>query len=199
MKEDLNNIFKQRNTKTVIGYYGRFFVIWLVLLGCGSKQELLNQKPYEGPISRLDSAVTLISDSAKIILKRITPLEETYANGDTEWKKGLYLQLFDEFGEVSSTLKSNYAHYDKAKNLYKGEGNVIVKSITNGDELNTEELFWDPNKKEFFTDRFVTIQSEDEIHKGEGLTANQDFTYYKILKPTGTFTVEETTPTNSQQ
>jgi len=199
LKEGLKtNSTKHRNTKTVIGYYGRFFVLWLITMGCGSKQDLLNQKPYEGPTTTLYDAVTLFSDSAKLIVKSTAPIEEIYANGDKEWKEGLSLLIYDEFGEVSSTFKSNYAHHDKAKNLFRGEGDVIVKSITNGDVLNTEELFWDPNEKEFFTDRFVTIQSEDEIHKGEGLRANQDFTYYKILKPTGTFTVEENTSTNPQ-
>ncbi|MCP4457155.1 MAG: LPS export ABC transporter periplasmic protein LptC [Cytophagales bacterium] len=194
MKEDLQIKFSHpRHTKTVIANYGRFFVICLFAFSCDSKQELLNQKDYEGPMMRLDSVNRLVTDSAKILLRLQALVEEVYENNNQEWKEGLFLQYYDNFGEVSSTFKSNYAFYDKKQNLYKGVGDVIVTNATTGDELNTEELFWDPQKKEFYTERFVTIHTEDEIHTGEGLTANEDFSSYKILKPAGTFTIDETT------
>ena len=161
-------------------------------MSCGSKQELLNQKNYDGPMIRIDSVNTLITDSAKILLRIQAPIEEVFENNDREWKEGLFLKYYDKFGEISSTFKSNYAFYDKKKHLYKGVGDVIVQNVTSGDELNTEELFWDPKQKEFYTDKFVTIRKEDEIHKGTGMTANQDFSSYKILNPSGTFTIDET-------
>ena len=37
----------------------------------------------------------------------------------------------------------------------------------------------------------MTIKSEDEVHTGEGMESNQDFTEYRILKPSGTFTLED--------
>jgi LPS export ABC transporter protein LptC len=184
--------FKKKNPlQTVIAFYGRFFIGVLVLFACGSKQDLGEQPVYTGPIMSLFDINTVLSDSALVLIKIQAPSEEVYESGDREWKKGLFLQYFDEFGEVSSTFKSDYATYNKKDHLYKGTGNVIVRNLTNGDELNTEELYWDPQKQEFYTDRFVTIRTEDEIHTGEGLTANEDFSTYKILKPAGTFTIEE--------
>ena len=180
--------------RTVIDYYGRFFVIWLFLVSCGPKEDIGDKPIYDGPIMRLDSINTVISDSALIMLQIQAPIEEVYENGNREWKEGLFLQYFDDEGNVSSNFKSDYAFYDKGQNLYKGTGNVNVQNITNGDELKTEELFWDPEKKEFYTERFVTIRTEDEIHTGEGLTSNQDFSIYKILKPAGTFTIEDSGP-----
>lgn len=200
MKEGLKiNISRLRDTRATIINYCRFGVVWFAVWSCDSKQQLLNQENYTGPMTRIDDAVALLSDSAKVIVKRTAPIEEIYANEDVEWKKGMFLQYFNEFGEVVSTFKSNYAHYDKGENLYKGTGDVIVKNMTNGDELNTEELFWDAPRKEFFTDRFVTIRTEDEVHTGEGLTANQNFSSYKILKPKGTFTVKPVKNTSSKQ
>jgi LPS export ABC transporter protein LptC len=186
-------IFFKELPETVIVNYGRFFVIWLVLFSCGPKEDIGDKPIYDGPIMRLDSINTVISDSAVIMLQIQAPIEEVYESGNREWKEGLYLQYFDDEGNPSSTFKSDYAYYDKKEALYKGTGNVIVQNITNGDELKTEELYWDPEKKEFYTERFVTIRTEDEIHTGEGLTSNQDFSVYKILKPAGTFTIEEST------
>ena len=193
MKEDhpqIKNIRTGR-TKTPIVSYGRFLVLSYILIACSSKQELLNQKNYEGSIMRIDNATTLISDSAKVIINQFALQEEVYENEDREWKKGLFLKYYDGLGQVSSTFKANYVYYTKKDNLYKGVGDVIVVNVTTGDELNTEELFWDPQSKQFYTERYVTIQSEDEIHTGEGLTANQDFSAYTIYKPSGTIAKPE--------
>lgn len=179
--------------KTAINIYGRFFVLLLIVFACGSKESIEDKPIYQGPIMSLDSVNTHLSDSAKILLHKRAGKEEQFENGNVNWPKGLMLDYYDEEGNISSTFRSDSASYDKEKHLYKGVGNVVVKSLKNGDELSTEELYWDPGKKQFYTERFVTIHSEDEIHTGEGLTANQDFTTYKILKPAGTFTLEEET------
>ena len=196
MKDDLQiNIDTKRHLRTVIARYGRFFILALAIISCDGRTELLDQEKYEGPLSMLEDLNTFMSDSGRIMLQIQAPKEEAYENGDREWKEGLFLRYFDELGDVSSTFKSNYAFYDKKEHLYKGVGDVVVENVTNGDVLNTEELFWDPRKQEFYTERFVTIHTEDEIHTGEGLTANEDFSMYKILKPAGTFTLEEGAPT----
>lgn len=139
----------------------------------------------------LDSVNTMMTDSAEMQVRIIAPKEQAYNNGDKEWKKGLYLQYYDKEGAVTTTFKSDYAFYDREKHLYKGVGKVAVQNRMNGDELNTEELFWDPNEKRFFTDRYVTISTSTELHTGEGLTASEDFTYYKIIAPSGSFPLKQ--------
>jgi LPS export ABC transporter protein LptC len=176
--------------KTVIVRYGRFFIGLVICISC-AEEDVKDKPVYNGPTISMDSVNTMLTDSAELILRMQAPKEEAFENGDREWKEGLSLQYFDEEGRVSSTFKSEYAYYQKEENLYKGTGDVVVKSLKNGDELNTEELFWDPDKKEFYTDKFVTIRTDDELHKGEGLRANEDFTWYKIIKPSGTFTLED--------
>lgn len=186
----MTNQVINKKTLAVVVYYGRFFIA-LVVLSCGSKNDLDEKPIYTGPIMSLDSINTKLSDSALVVLRKQAPKEEHFDNGNIEWPNGLNLQYYDEFGEVSSTFKSDYAFYNHETNLYKGTGNVIVRNATNGDELNTEELYWDPTNHQFYTEKFVTIRTEDEIHTGEGLTSNEDFSIYTILKPAGTFTLEE--------
>jgi LPS export ABC transporter protein LptC len=186
-----------KTLEAALVYYGRFFVwaVIFIIAGCQGNASFKNVPKYEGPMMALDSVHSFLSDSAVILLMLKAPKEEVFENGDREWKQGLYLEYFDKFGEVVSTFKSDHAYFTKRTNLYKGTGNVVVRNLQSGDELNTEELYWDPNENKFYTDKFVTIRSEDEIHTGEGLTANEDFSYYKILKPAGTFTLEEGSPT----
>ena len=188
------NIFIKKKIQTVIAFYGRFFVLLCVGISCGEKETIDDKPIYTGPIMSLDSVNVLISDSALVVLKRTAAKELHFANRNSEWPEGLTLVYYDKNGEVSSTFRSDYAFYNKDSTLYHGSGNVMVRNVTNGDELSTEELFWDAKTGEFYTKRFVTIRSDDEIHTGEGLTANQDFSMYTIHKPAGTFTIENEIP-----
>ena len=64
-------------------------------------------------------------------------------------------------------------------------------NIKNNERLNTEELFWNPTDEEIYTEKFVRIETEDQILLGQGLTADQDFSTYKIEKLTGELTIDD--------
>lgn len=183
------------NIKTAtVSTAGRFLFLMVIFFGiqaCEDRKELLQKELYEGPLMDMDSIRTMMTDSGNIVIRLTAPKQQDFENGDRVWPKGLFLEYFDEEGRVMSTFRSNYAIKLGDDNLYRGEGNVIVKNIENGDELNTEELFWDPEKEIFYTDKFVTIMSDGEIHTGEGLEANQDFSSYRIMKPSGSLQLEE--------
>lgn len=194
MKDDQQTNYVKRDEKTVIGYYDRFFVlgiVFLIILSCDQRKELINQQLYEGPIFEMDSVFTKLSDSARIVMTLRANKERSFENQDREWPDKLFLEYLDGNGDVKTTFQADYVYHTSKEDLYRAEGNVIVNSLQNGDQLNTEELYWDPRKERFYTDRFVTIRSEDEVHTGEGLDANQDFTYYKIMKPSGTIIVDD--------
>ncbi len=124
-------------------------------------------------------------------MKMRSAVQNNFENGDREWSEGFHVEWFNSRGQVTSYFKANYVYFTKEDNLYRAEGNVIVKSLAKNDELKTEELFWNQTEEKFYTDKFVTIKSEDEVHTGEGMESNQDFTEYRILKPSGTFTLED--------
>lgn len=199
LKDDLQTKKLSIYVQTVMASVcDRFFVLVfssLILLsalfGCKNRKELIDEPLFEGPTISMDSVYTKMSDSAELVMTLRAAKQNDYEGGDREWPESFYLEYMDDQGNVSTTFKADYVYYTAKENLYKAEGNVIVKNLENGDELNTEELFWSPSDEEFYTERFVTIQTDDEIHTGEGLTANQDFSSYKILKPQGTLLIEE--------
>jgi LPS export ABC transporter protein LptC len=101
------------------------------------------------------------------------------------------MTFFDRKGKVTNTVRANYGKYDKQKDQYFIRGNVVLENAVKKETLRTEELYWDKNTRKIHTDKFVTIQTESDILKGHGLTANQDFSNYKILKPTGIFSLSQ--------
>ena len=166
-------------------------VLAIFALMCDQRKELVDAPQYDGPLSSMDSAITLLSDSGIVIMKMKADVQNNFENGDREWPNGFYIEWLNKRGQVTSYFSANYVYFTQADNLYRAEGDVVVRSNVKQDQLNTEELFWDQGEEKFYTDKFVTIKSEDEVHTGEGMKSNQDFTEYRILKPSGTFTLED--------
>ena len=99
--------------------------------------------------------------------------------------------MYNEFGRLQSTLRANYARYIKKEDHWRGEGKVEVKNIEKNEQLNTEELFWNPKTKKIFTSKFVTIKVQGDVIYGTGLDAMQDLSDYQITNPKGTIEVNE--------
>lgn len=161
------------------------------MLACEQSKELVDQPLYDGPVSSLDSARSLVSDSGRIVMKMRSARQNNFENGDQEWPNGLLVEWFNRRGVRTAYFSADYVYYKKEEDLYRAEGSVVVKNLRKEDELNSEELYWNRREETFHTDRFVTIRSDGEVHTGEGMESNQDFTEYQILKPSGSFRMED--------
>ncbi len=166
------------------------FILLLLSTAC-SKNELKGPLVYEGPLSEAENVELYYSESERVKVKMIAALVYEYENGDREFPKGVYLEFYDEFENMESTLRANEAYYFKKDNLWRGRGNVEVKNIQKNEQLNTEELFWNPKDEKIYTEKFLTIRQEDQVLSGEGLDAKQDLSLYKITKPFGEFDMKE--------
>jgi LPS export ABC transporter protein LptC len=162
------------------------------ILGCKPADDDLKKKVvYKGPIAETRNIVSQFSDSAKLQIKLMAPLQLQYESGDAIYPDSLFLTFFDKDGKVNNTLRANYGKYEKQKDLYFVRGNVVVHNPTKDETMRTEELFWDKQTRRIYTDKFVTIKTKDEFLQGQGLETNQEFYPMKIKKPTGAFTVQQ--------
>ncbi len=108
----------------------------------------------------------------------------------TEMDDGLKVEFFNDSLKVESTLTAIYARY------YEKKGNILIRDSVvvinkKGDELHTEELVWNQKAQKIYTDKFVRIVTPTQILYGNGLEANEDFSWYRILKPKGVVKVEK--------
>ena len=169
-----------------------FALVVMIFSACSSELKKVEDiQEYHGPIMEVDEAETLYSDSAVVRVKSMAKKQLEFENGDREFPEGLYIEFYDVLGEISSTLKSNAGNYYRADNVYRVYGDVVLKSKSRDEQLNTEELYWNPETEKVNTDKFVTIYSEGDVLQGEGIEATQDFDYYKILHPVGTIGEDE--------
>lgn len=146
---------------------------------------------YTGPIMEVDSVTILYSDSAVVRVKVNAPKQMEFENGDKEFPNTIFIEFYEPDGTLSSTLEAKTAYYTKETDTYKAEGDVEVIGYLEPQKMNSEELYWAPQKEEIYTEKFVRIETEDQISTGTGLTAKQDFSSYRILNPTGTIYLED--------
>ena len=144
------------------------------------------------PSQTIVNLETIYTDSAKTQLIVKTKLVKTYnheENSFLEFPKGLKVFFYDKNEIVESQLSAKYAIYHKEDQLWEAKDSVVVINA-NDEILNTEQLFWDEDKKLIYTSKFVSITTTNEIIFGEGMEANENFTNWIIMKPRGTFYIE---------
>lgn len=184
-----------RFKKYMIKFNHIAFLIILTGIGtssCGeASQEVLEAEEYEGPIMELQNIVFHYSDSALVKVKGTSKLRFEFTNGDQEYPEGLFLEFYDDSGQLESTIDANKAFYNKKEDWWRGREGVVVKNMESGKQLNTEELYWVPGEELIHTEKFVTIRSEDEVLYGTGLEAKQDFSSYSIKNVKGDFQLKE--------
>jgi LPS export ABC transporter protein LptC len=166
------------------------FLLFVLLISCTTEQEKEGIEPYKGPVSMVKDVELLYSDSARVKIKLKAPLQEELENGNRVFNEGVYIEFFNEKGTVGSTIEGDQGKYDKKSNMYTVRGNVVVINKEKDETLRTEELFWKPKTGKITTEKYVEIETDGELLTGNGLTANQDFSYYEITRPKGIFSIE---------
>jgi LPS export ABC transporter protein LptC len=187
-------------------YYGFFismkqiFIICIVLFifGCTQKEQAVPVE-YEGPLQEAQEIELLYTQQEHVKVKMTAALLYEFKSGDRDFPKGLYLEFFNEQGVLASTLKANHAYFFKSENKWRARGKVQVVNQEKNEQLNTEELFWYPQKEWIATESFVTIRLQSEVIYGEGLEAKQDMSTYRIKDPQGEFHFDENMSEESLQ
>ena len=173
-------------------------LVALSLAGCDKKAATGPKLIYTGPLMETTNVLTLVSDSAKLKFQLTAPLEQQFENGDILYPKGRKVTCYSADGRktVINTLTAKYGKVDKAKNLYIMRGDVQVANVPQQQRMNTEELFFNKTKQLIYTDSamFVKVTTPTEYLTGYGLTANQNFSRYRILKPEGIFAAPVAAP-----
>jgi LPS export ABC transporter protein LptC len=168
-----------------------FFIASVVALSGCTKTEFKETVEYTGPLREAENVEFFNSENDRVNSKMKAKTYHEFANGDKEFPDGVYIEMYDESGTLESTLRANHAKYFAEEKHWRGQGKVEVKNVLKNEQLNTEELFWNPTTKKIYTDKFVTIRLQGDVVYGEGLEANQDLSDYVIAKPKGEFEVSE--------
>lgn len=167
--------------------FGLFFI--LQLMSCGTEVDSGMFELYTGPISTAYDINLYHSDSTIVRTHLQAKKQMEFESGDLEFPEGIEIVFFDKEGKVTTTMRADKGFYSRTSNLYRGEGDVRVKNLEKDQSLSSEELFWDPNTKKIYTEKFVTIQERETIFNGTGMEADEGFNEYKLFKVTNSRTI----------
>jgi LPS export ABC transporter protein LptC len=166
---------------------------FLFIVGCDSdlttvprevtESDLYVERATNVEILYSDSAVVRLSIQAPVLLNHIQPGKEK-----KEFPNGIKVDFFNAFGLITSSMTAKSATQNERDNKIFIRKEVKVKS-GNNETLETDELIWDERTKKLYTDKWVKVSTANEVIYGYGFAADQEFTYWKISKVRGRFTV----------
>lgn len=177
-------------------------VMFLFFPSCGGKEKKLAEAINENdslPDMYSTGIISYVSDSGMIRYKIVTDEWLVFSKKNPPYwafEKGLYLEKFDTLFRVDASIKADTAYYHEKKEIWELRGNVHIQNQL-GDKFDTELLFWDQAKERIYSDKYIKIEQEDKILTGYGFDSNQEMTEYEIFTPTGIFTVEDSSPTDT--
>jgi len=157
----------------------------------------LDENENKATITAKNSEI-VYTENGKVKLKIIAPVTEYYQNRAepyTEFPGGITVYTFSDSLEIESELTSKYANYYDKKGLWSASNNVVAKN-SKGETLNTEQLYWDQNKKKIYTDDMVKITTSDGIQYGQGFVSDETFNNWEIKKPNSIYYIDENQETN---
>ena len=170
--------------------YGALFSVGILLqFGCENDLrdvEQISAKKLAVPVDKSTSVVIIYSDSALVKAKLITPelLNFKTDRPYLEMNKGVTVIFYDPNQQETSRVKSDYAIRRERENIVELKRNVVATN-NKGETFKSEELIWDETKKRFYSNRLVSITSNENVLFGTSFWANEDFSYYEIVQSTG--------------
>ena len=137
----------------------------------------------------------IYSDSARIQvqmyakeLQQFNRAEEPY----TEFPQGIRVYFYDDSLEIESELKANYAVYYQQEKLWHAKGKVVAQNFKSGERLDSEELFWDEETEEIYSESYTRIVNEDGTFHGQGgFKSDQTLTDYTLIGSKGVVNVQD--------
>jgi len=162
-----------------------------MLFSCENDIEVINRITNPNVLPELTGSDVEIwySDSAKLKVKIVTPQLDRYVKDGNksyiDFPKGIKVYFYDDSMRVNATMSSHYAIYKETERLWEARNDVVVIN-TQGEKLNTEQLFWDEVKGKIYSTTYSKITTVDGENIGErGFEAKQDFTEWKLTGARG--------------
>ena len=140
--------------------------------------------------------VTILrSDSGRLGIRIVAPEIKRYDNVDEpfmEFPKGVEVFFLDSLQNVKTYITAKYAIRYEHQYLYYARDSVVAKNVQTEEWVKSEEMYWDEKRGLVYSEKYTTIKKKDGIYYGrKGFESTQDFTSWKLKKPTATITLND--------
>ncbi len=179
----------------------RFLLIIILLsvvvgTSCTNDMEVVSKiiDPAEEPDLAATNIEVLYSDSARLQVKLKAPHMKQFAEAQEprrEFPDGLHVWFYEKTGELKAEISANWAQQDITTEIWETRSNVVLTN-SEGQKLETEQLFWDRKKAIVYTEKYTKItQKSGTVGTGDSFFAKQDFSEWKLTKGKATIFLED--------
>lgn len=166
----------------------------LVATGCENDMKTIMEMDQKASGVEKGAGISIIySQKAKVNAKLTADSMQRHLENPSflEFTHGLHIDVYDSTGAVSSTVDARHGKYFDGSADVNLWDHVIVRNVKE-QRLDAKTLNWDSKKQVFTSSDSVRISlNRTDTIWGTGLESNQDFTNYKILHPSGPFTIHD--------
>lgn len=164
----------------------------IVLASCEDRKEHIAPAIYEEDSTSMMISYgvnTLISDSG--VMKYRIIAEEWEINtvkNPSRWifNKGLFMEQFDEKFHVEAYVQADTAFYYDQIRIWELRNNVRIRT-TDGLRFSSNELFWDQQKREFYSHMPSTLITPERTMHGTYFRSDEQMTRYLVTNSKGSF------------
>lgn len=165
-----------------------FLVGCFFIYGCKNDEKMIEDWTKKKVMVEVGKNIeSYLSQESKVKAKLTAPLMYRYAadTNYTEFPKTLHVDFYNDSAKIETWVDSKHGKYFEDLDKVYLWDSVVVINIT-GDTLKSADLWWDKNKKIFYTDNYAEYRTKDkQIFPGKGLEATQDFKSIIFKQPTG--------------
>jgi LPS export ABC transporter protein LptC len=175
-----------QSKRTTYYFFGAAFLIGCVLMMSSCENDLKDVDSLYKKQIAIEEAKDIesyMSQQGKVKAKLTAPYMLRYQADSPyiEFPRTLHVDFYDDSTEIESTLDARYSKYIEYDHKVLLRDSVLVLNIKSGDTLKTQELWWDQDKQEFYTDKPAQIYQRDKIIFAKyGLKAAQDLRTYTL-------------------
>ena len=145
------------------------------------------------PVLKGTNIEVIYSYSARVKVQVLSPTYLQYVNVERpymEFPNGLEVFFYNDSMKIESEIRADYSIYYTEERLWHATGNVVARRFDSGDDLYTEELFWDEEKEEIYSNSYTRVHNEDNTLYGKyGFKSHQDLSNWQLIGSSGTINV----------
>ena len=136
---------------------------------------------------------TLISDSGVIKYRIVTERwDVNTVRQPSRWtfERGIFMEQFDEQFHIEGYITADTAWYYDQLKLWELRGRVYIRNV-NGLRFNSEELFWDGIRHEFYSHKFSRVVTPERTLEGTYFRSDEHMTHYEVTNSVGSFVASD--------
>ena len=136
---------------------------------------------------------TLISDSGVIKYRIVTERWDVNTiKNPPRWtfEKGIFMEQFDENFHIEGYISADSAWYFDQQKLWELRGRVSIRNV-NGLIFNSDELWWDGIKHEFYSNKFSRVVTPERTLEGTYIRSDEHMAHYEVKNSVGSFQSED--------